>query len=229
MEEIRLGSSESGYTTAGFAGDAAFTTATLYDSSSYTWSSGALTSLFNSGNYGIYNHLGHANTSSVMKLGNYDVDALTNDDFFFVYSQGCYPGDFPNDAIAEHFTTSTRHGAAAGIFNSRYGWGSRYSTDGPSQRPNREFWDALFGEDLNQLGVMNADSHEDILWGISDPYIRYVLYETNLFGDPAAKVVSLDLTVTDTSPAVGAIVASPTERFRRHFFGALFVFQRQCQ
>jgi len=162
-----LGSSSAGYTTAGFAADPAFTTATLYDSPTYTWSAGDLMNLFNSGNYGIYNHLGHANTSYVMKLSNSNVDTLTNNNFFFVYSQGCYPGDFPNDAIAEHFTTSTRYGAAAVVFNSRYGWGAGNSTDGPSQRPDREFWDALFGEDLNRLGVMNADSHEDILWGIS--------------------------------------------------------------
>ena len=161
MEEIRLGSDSAGYTTAGFAADPTFTTATLYDSPTYTWSPSDLENLFNGGNYGIYNHLGHANTSYVMKLDNSDVDTLTNDSFFFIYSQGCYPGDFPNDAIAEHFTTSTRTGAAAVVFNSRYGWGMSDSTDGPSQRPNRDFWDALFGEHtrLNQLGVMNAYSH----------------------------------------------------------------------
>jgi ELWxxDGT repeat protein len=217
MEEIRLGSTSAGYSTTGFAADTTFATSTLYDSSAYTWSAGDLMNLFNSGAYGIYNHLGHANTSYVMKLVNSNVDTLTNDDFFFVYSQGCYPGDFPNDAIAEHFTTSTRTGAAAVIFNSRYGWGMGNSTDGPSQRPNREFWDALFGEHINQLGVMNADSHQDILWGIGSPYIRWVTYETTLFGDPAAQVVSLDLNVSGSTPADGATLATPPTDFSISF------------
>ena len=60
-------------------------------------------SLFNSGDYGIYNHLGHANTSYVMKLVNSDVDTLTNDNYFFIYSQGCYPGDFPDDCHCRTF------------------------------------------------------------------------------------------------------------------------------
>jgi ELWxxDGT repeat protein len=213
MEEIRLGSSSAGYTTVGFAADPTFTTSTLYDSSTYTWSASDLMNLFNGGQYGAYNHLGHANTSYVMKLVNSNVDTLTNSsNFFFIYSQGCYPGDFPNDAIAEHFTTSTRTGAAAVVFNSRYGYGRGNSTDGPSQRPNREFWDALFNEHINRLGAMNADSHEDVLWGISDSYIRWVTYETTLFGDPAAEVVSLDLSVVGSTPAGGEVVtARPTD------------------
>jgi ELWxxDGT repeat protein len=213
MEEIRLGSSANGYTTAGFASEARFTTSTLYDSSTYTWSASDLVSLFNSGQYGIYNHLGHANTSYVMKLSNSTVDTLTNTNYFFIYSQGCYPGNFPLDANAEHFTTSTRYGAAAVIFNSRYGWGRGNSTDGPSQRPDREFWDALFSEGINQLGVMNADSHEDVLWGISDSIIRWVVFETNLFGDPAAHIVSLNMAVVGSSPTDGAVVSTPPTDF----------------
>ncbi len=213
MEEIRLGSSSAGYTTVGFASDPTFTTTTLYDSSTYTWSTADITSMLNSGDYGIYNHLGHANTSYVMKLGNSNVDALTNTDYFFVYSQGCYPGDFPNDAIAEHLTTSTRTGAAAVVFNSRYGWGTSYSTDSPSQRPNREFWDALFGEGINRLGIMNADSHTDVLWDIADPYIRWAVYETNLFGDPAARIVAQDMSVSDSSPGAGEVVKTPPVDF----------------
>ena len=131
MEEIRLGSDANGYTTAGFASAPTMTTSTLYDSPTYTWSAGDLENLFNSGEYGIYNHLGHANTSYVMKLVNSNVDALTNDNYFFIYSQGCYPGNFPDDCIAEHFTTSTRHGAAAVIFNSRYGFGAAIRQTAP--------------------------------------------------------------------------------------------------
>lgn len=213
MEEIRLGTSSAGYTTAGFASDPTFTTSTMYDSETYTWSASQVVAELNSDAHGVYNHLGHANQYYVMKLRNADVDALTNDNLFFMYSQGCDPGDFPYDAIAEHFTTSTRHGAAAVVFNSKNGWGARNSTDSPAQRPNREFWDALFNEDMNQLGVMNADSHVDVLWGITNNLpLRWEIYQTNLLGDPAAEVVSLDLAVIGSTPCGGDVLASrPTD------------------
>ena len=38
-------------------------------------------------------------------------------------------------------------GAFAVIMNARYGWGTRNSTDGPSQRFDRQFWDVALGDD----------------------------------------------------------------------------------
>lgn len=213
MEEIRLGSTVNGRTTAGFASDPTFTTSTLYDSPTYTWSVADLMAQLNSGQHGIYNHMGHASTSYVMKLRNSDADMVTSDHLFFMYSQGCWPGDIPGDAIGEHFTTSTRYGAAAVVFNSRNGWGYSGSTDGPAQRVNREFWDSLFSEEMNQLGVMNADSHVDVLWSISELPMRWAIYQTNLLGDPAAEVVSFDLAVVGSTPVGGEVVTSPPTDF----------------
>ncbi|MGB2824653.1 MAG: C25 family cysteine peptidase, partial [Phycisphaerae bacterium] len=173
---------------------------TLYDADG-TWSAGELIDMLDSDTYGLINHLGHADTDYVMKLDNDDVDELTNEELFFVYSQGCYPGNFVSDSIAEHFTTSTRHGAVAVVFNSRYGWGyyndSHATLDSASQRLNRQFWDALFGEGINRLGAMNADSHEDNIWGVNDVAVRWVIYETNLFGDPAVAVGSVEVEGVD--------------------------------
>lgn len=45
--------------------------------------------------------------------------------------------------------------------------GASNSTDGPSQRFDRQFWDAYFGEYKSNLGALNADSHEDNLWDIN--------------------------------------------------------------
>ncbi|MBN1601842.1 MAG: choice-of-anchor D domain-containing protein [Chitinispirillaceae bacterium] len=188
MEEIRLGSSSSGYTTAGFASSQLFSVDTLYDRSGYEWPASEILSRMSSGTYGIYNHLGHANYNYVMKFYNASADALTNDNFFFAYSQGCIPGNFEADCIAEHLTTSNRHGAYAVVFNSRYGWGQYNSTDGPSQRFDRQFWDAYFGEFMTNLGALNADSHEDNIWDINGDCIRWCYYETNLFGDPQTPV-----------------------------------------
>lgn len=191
MEEIRLGSSEHGYTTAGFASSSLFSVDTLYDRSGYEWPRSEIISRMNSNNFGLYNHLGHANANYVMKFYNADADALTNTNPFFAYSQGCIPGNFEVDCVAEHLTTSHRRGAFAVVFNSRYGWGRYNSTDGPSQRFNRQFWDAYFSEFIINLGTLNADSHEDNLWDINGDCIRWCYYETNLLGDPQTQIRGL--------------------------------------
>jgi hypothetical protein len=43
----------------------------------------------------------------------------------------------------------------------RYGWGHRYTTNGHSQRFDRQFWDAVFGEGIIRIGMANADSKDD--------------------------------------------------------------------
>ncbi len=184
MEEIRCGSTTNGYTTVGFTNSPLFTVDTLYDNETNTWAKEDLLGLFNSGRYSILNHLGHANYNYVMKFYNADADALTNDHCLFAYSQGCIPGNFEADCVAEHLTTSTRFGMYAVVFNARYGWGTYNSTDGPSQRFDRQFWDAYFGEKLIALGALNADSHEDNLYDINGTCIRWCFYESNLLGDP---------------------------------------------
>lgn len=189
MEEIRLGSNASGYSTVGFFDCPTFTSDTLYDNFTFSWSPDSLLKLINSNNYSIFNHLGHANETYVMKLEFEQADALTNSNPVFVYSQGCYPGHFPVDCMAERLTTSSRNGMFSVVFNTVYGYGSynesRENLDGPSQRFNRQFWDAFFSEKILKLGDINTDSHEDNIWCINYDLIRYCMYETVLFGDPS--------------------------------------------
>ncbi|ABW67943.1 hypothetical protein Dole_2139 [Desulfosudis oleivorans Hxd3] len=185
LEEIRLGSDNHGYTTAGFAAFPNFTVDTLYDSDSYEWPAAEIINDIDSNAYSIIVHDGHGLDDQIMKLYNADADALVNTNFIFAQSQACFSGNYEGDCIAEHLTTSTRHGMFAVVFNSREGWGLPYSTDSPSQRLAREFWDACFGEGLADLGAINTASHEDNLWDIGDGFIRWSIYETNLLGDPA--------------------------------------------
>jgi len=125
-----------------------------------------------------------------MRLINDDVDLLTNNDLCFVYSQGCYAGGFDEeDCIAEHFTVKTIHGAFAGIWNARYGFFWSHSTDGDSQRFQRQFWDAIFGENIPELGRANHDSKEDNIPIIGRSMIRWCYYQTNLFGDPTINIL----------------------------------------
>jgi len=173
----------------------------------------------------IINHLGHGNNYHNMKLDepcfltNYgpwgechDVVKLTNDKYFFVYSEACYSGAFDNrhpndnnflpnflpyDCIVEYLTTKTEHGAFAGIWNTRYGIGGFVGTDGFSQRYHREFWDAVFGENITVISEANQDSKEDNIWRINFIMIG-IYYELTLFGDPTLQFKYLDSSLANS-------------------------------
>jgi len=201
-DEIKEGSSAHSYTTVGFEDSpyaAPFDVSTLYDRDypGNDWPTSELISIINDNTH-LINHLGHAYVDYVMKMYNPDVDNLTNDELYFIgYSQGCYDGAFDDrdapppygtgdyldyDCISEHLTTEA-HGAVAFIANSRYGFGAP-TTDGPSQHFDREFWDAILGEGIFNIGIANQDSKEDNAGRIGDAYDRWCYYEINLFGDP---------------------------------------------
>jgi hypothetical protein len=186
LDQLEDGSSDDGYTTVGMP-SSDYIINKLYDAPGYDWPPSAIIAIINNGVH-IINHLGHASYDYDLKLDTYDVDALNNPSnrTCFIYSQGCMAGGFDNgDCIAEHFTVKTTHGAFAGIFNARYGFFWSYSTDGDSQRLHRQFWDAVFGESIPEIGRANHDSKEDNLPIIGRSCIRWVYYETNLFGDPS--------------------------------------------
>ena len=192
-DETKDSSNANGYQTTGFPEE--FNKRTLY-SRDREWSQSELAEIINQ-NVHTINHLGHAGVGTAMKMSKSDVDALSNDKYFFGYSQGCYAGAFDNrdrdgiylpyDSILEQFVT-TSGGAFAFIGNSRYGFGRRSSTDSPSQRYDRQFWDAIFGEDIKNLGRANQDSKEDNVGSIdrsSDGNVmRFSYYAINLLGDP---------------------------------------------
>ncbi|HUS99601.1 MAG TPA: C25 family cysteine peptidase [Candidatus Thermoplasmatota archaeon] len=165
----------------------------------------------------IIDHIGHGNNYHNMKLDEpvtmrsgiileecHDVYNMTNDKYFFVYSQACFSGAFDNigendkclpyDSIAEYLTVKTEHGAFAGIWNSRYGVGKGFSTNGPSQCYNRQFWDAVFDENITVISKANQDSKEDNAWRINLVFgiYRGLYYELNYFGDPSISFKYLD-------------------------------------
>lgn len=211
MNEIKEGSSAHGYTTVGFKNSEyadQFDVSTLYDADG-TWSGSQLVNIIND-NAHIINHLGHANVTYVMKMYNSTVDGFTNDELYFIgYSQGCYSGSFDNrgtgstsygssDCISEHLTAGA-HGAVAFISNSRYGWGRYNSTDGASQHYDREFWDAVLGEDILNIGIANHDSKEDNAWRASSWVDRWCIYQLTLFGDPELSIKTGNLDAPEIS------------------------------
>jgi len=216
-DEIKDGADTWGYTTVGFP--AGWTVHTLYDRDSF-WSKSQLINKINSDTYSIINHLGHSYVDYNMKMYNSDADGLNNSKWFFAYSQGCYPGSFDNrtdygstvssDCIAEHFTLKSK-GMFAFIGNSRYGWGEYNSTNGSSQYYDRQFFDAIFGEGIYELGWVNADSKEDNIPFLSYGANRWCYFELNLFGDPEARLVcpvrtTADFDVSTDTACVGEAV-----------------------
>jgi hypothetical protein len=198
LNQLINGSSENGFTTVGIPASL-YHIDRLYDELypgfdplnpwGTGWPKQEMIDRINNGVH-LINHDGHAYYEYNMRMANSDVSALTNDhNFCFVYSQGCMSGGFDNpeggDCIAEYFTVKNTQGAFAGIWNARYGFFWSFSTDGDSQRYHRQFWDAVFGENIREIGRANHDSKEDNLFMIQRSCMRWVYYETNLFGDPA--------------------------------------------
>lgn len=189
MDQMIDGSSADGYTTVGIPSDV-YDIDTLYDSPSYDWPKSEIISRINSGLH-IINHLGHGSENYALKIYSSDVPGLTNNDLCFIYTQACLPGHFDSmDCLAEELCVKNDNGCFAVIMNARYGWGQYSSTDGPSQRFDREFWDAVFNEAefKPQIGRANHDSKEDNIYRISQECMRWCFYELNLFGDPTIAV-----------------------------------------
>lgn len=208
MDQLVDGSSADGYTTVGIPSDV-YTVDTLYDYNG-TWPASALITRINNGVH-FLNHLGHGSPDYAMKLYNSDVMAdLDNTDLCFVYSQTCLAGHLDGtDCWAETAHIKTDHGAFAVIMNARYGWGTYNSTDGPSQRFNREFWDAVFSDAENkpELGRANSDSKEDNIYRINESCMRWCFYELNLFGDPTLAIS--DMSGLRVTPGGGMVSEGP--------------------
>jgi hypothetical protein len=186
LEQLIDGSTADGYTTVGIPSDQ-YVVDTLFERD-MSWSQADLVARINGGVH-LLDHLGHGAENYAMKMYSTDITSyLTNADLCFVYSQTCLAGHFDGtDCWAEYMTIKTDHGGFGVVMNARYGWGQYNSTDGPSQRFNREYWDAVYGEGIMEMGRANQDSKEDNLYRISDECGRWCYYELNLFGDPTVQ------------------------------------------
>ncbi|MCF7912559.1 MAG: T9SS type A sorting domain-containing protein [Candidatus Cloacimonetes bacterium] len=152
----------------------------------------------------LLNHLGHSSPTYNMKMENSDLTAsnFTNNGltrgFVIGYSQGCYNGSFDNyhyngyyteDCFAEKFSGGIPGGEVACIANSRYGWYMPGGTNSSSQYYDRMFFHGIFGEDISEIGKVNSYSHEDnVSMMQNNSNMRWVCYETNLFGDPSMDI-----------------------------------------
>ncbi len=200
LEELEDGADTHGYTTVGIP-TADYTITEMFERD-MSWSQSTLATAINNGVH-ILNHLGHGDNQYAMKFYNSDVmSQLDNTELLFLYSQTCLAGHLDGtDCWAETMNIKTDHGAFALIMNARYGWGEWDSTDGPSQRFNREFWDAVFDESMPEVSKANQDSKEDNLYRINEPCMRWCTYELNLFGDPAAAIQGAEVHGMKVTPS----------------------------
>jgi hypothetical protein len=207
-EEIRLGSSNWGYTTAGIPPEIAVQT--LYDKDA-VW--GPVVDLLPrlNGGVNLVNHMGHCGVHYALKLNVAGVNDwnCTNDGRnhlnYVIYTQGCYCNAFDNrypdgtyttDAISERWTT-IENGAVCFVGNTRYGFGDYYGTNGSSQHFDRQFFDAIFGEGITRIGETNQDSKHDLIPFIGYSLNRWCYYQLCLLGDP-----TLDIWTGPPSPMV---------------------------
>jgi hypothetical protein len=212
-DEIKNGASINGYTTVGFP--PSFTVHTLYDRDidPDRWDKDDLIPLLNGGRH-LVNHLGHSDVTYGLRMYNSDVETrFTNDgvsnQYFVLYTQGCYSGSFDNrtpsgsygdDCLGEHFHF-IENGAVAFIGNTRYGWGQHESTNGANQYYDRQFFDAVFGEDITIIGKANDDSKVDNIPFVDIGPNRWVYYQLVLLGDPAMDIwTDTPGSVTVTTP-----------------------------
>lgn len=188
LDQLINRSTLNGYTTTGIPADK-FSITKLYDREwpDHNWPKSEVIQQINQGKH-IICHDGHSNYVYNMKLVNEGVMQLTNNEYSFVYSVGCMSGGFDDphgeDCIAEYWTVKSPHGAFASIMNARYGFFWAYRTDGDNQRYTRQFWDAVFGENIPVISKANQDSKEDNLYLLNRSMMRWCYYQLNLFGDP---------------------------------------------
>jgi hypothetical protein len=208
LEELVDECAAYGYRTTGIAPDY-FNIGTLFERD-VEWEKPDIVGAINAGLHAV-NHLGHGDVDIAMKLFDGDVlSLLTNDDLFFFYSQACSTGHFDEgDCWTETLLAHTDAGAFAAVVNARLGFGAEESTDGPSQRYNREFWDAIFGEGLFSLGKAHQDAKEDNLYRIDQDYMRYCMYGLTYFGDPTIAMRGVSLTGLKVRPVDPFLAEGP--------------------
>lgn len=165
-----------------------------------TYSRSRVISTINSGVH-ILNHAGHCNIETMMDLDRTDVDTLiTNTEYFFGYSTGCYAAAFDGDAVVEHYIFNP-NGAFAFISNSRYGWYYRGMMNGAGDVFDIEFFKVL-NDTVANLGKALQVSKENLA-GAMTQGMRWTYFELNLLGDPETPIVTEIMAPTaqfDTDP-----------------------------
>jgi len=189
--------SDNGYTTSGFPETYNYETMYEFDAS---WSGSDLINKINEGKQFVH-HVGHANTTYVAHLSNGDITDANfygangvDHNYTIMQTHGCDCGGFDaNDCILERMV-NIQNFAVAVIGNSRYGWFNEGQTEGPSQHLHREMVDAMFNDQIAQIGKAFVESKIQTAPWVEAPgqweegALRWNFYDINVLGDPAMSV-----------------------------------------
>ncbi|MBN1975884.1 MAG: VCBS repeat-containing protein [Anaerolineae bacterium] len=175
---------------------------TLYDRDG-TYSTSKVINAMNAGVH-LANFDGHGNWSCC-PLNRSEISGLTNDEPFFFYNLGCETAEFDGggeEAVAEYYVF-TEHGAFAYIGNTRYGWYSPGSTNGPGNQLDRLFFDYAVNTADHNIGKALQLAKEDYY-----PGHRWSILTLSLFGDPETALVTelIDPVANISSPLGGKTV-----------------------
>ena len=172
---------------------------TLYDRDG-TYTTGKVIAEMNAGVH-LVNFDGHGNWGCC-PLGRTDISNLTNDEPFLFYNLGCETAYFDGsgeEAVAEYYVF-TEHGAFAYVGNTRYGWYSPGSTNGPGNQLDRLFFDRVVNTADHNIGKALQLAKEDYY-----PGHRWSILTLSLFGDPETALVTalVDPVANISSPLGG--------------------------
>ncbi len=137
-------------------------------------------------------YTGHGASDQIMRLSPKHLGGLTNQDLFLAASVGCDAGRFDNDpfspdSIGEELVKLPRHGACAGVFNSRWGWYEPRREWRYSGEFQIKLLEQLLRRGAPSLGAACQTARQEMLGHLEAgglmPY-RWCYYEITLFGDP---------------------------------------------
>ena len=178
-----------------------------------TYNTTAILETMNAGTH-IVNYVGHSSqTIFSSNDGQYitsaHASALTNNETFLAYSQGCHAASFDyDDSVAERFVNGPS-GAFAFIGNSRYGWYYQGRSDGPSDEFDKTFFNA-FMNGTTSMGAALAESKERLSAYMTMGVYRWVAFELNLLGDPETRLkVNFTTPTADFSANSTYLTTSP--------------------
>ena len=188
---------DNGYTTIGIPEDYDYETMYEYDAA---WNGSDLIEKVNEGKQFIH-HVGHASPGYVAHLNSSDV---TDENFYaangvdhnftILQTHGCDCGSFDNNDCILETMVLIQNFAVAVVGNSRFGWFNEGQTEGPAAHLHREMVDAMFHEEIAQIGKAFAESKIQTSPWVEAPgqweegALRWNFYDINVLGDPTMSV-----------------------------------------